>query len=832
MNCLSIVFAALLFRQVDPYSNEVFVPDTPVTASVTSAAVEAAKDETEVLSFLVRSDSDIPSMDVIVGDFRNGKGDVLPAESIDVSIVKAWWSEAGIWSSDRHGRDEPLVMMPGPIVHDDALIKVDMERKINLLRFDYPDGIWYGDIISEGRKTPFRKYSEPVRDAPSYVPFSLPANTTRQFWITFKVPRKQAPGVYEGSLELIAKSLEVGVQSSEFSVQRDELQDGRAGVPSPAAETEHGTSNLERQTPNIKLGTLNVTLTVYPFTLPIPRTHYNLEKRFLPGVMGTPTLKDIFYEVGDIAEAEKKYLAIYRSLAEHNVLNVSGPGEFKDNSTDDLGVRGLFLRYQAGMQMDDFRFGRAIDDNWYSNGTDENLEASLEKMRGYWKLQFGVLDKYIGKGNYRLLMSGRDEASVWGIRRQQPFFRELEILGGGAFITCGRDAGRAIGWGVTLANVSADSSYSQTEIWHRSGAEVNNYYAPATSVKNPDVWRRRGIRNWFADYDGIFEMAWMHSSNPWNDHLYSGDMYKGEFLALPQSYGVVRTLAYEAFREIADDVAYFTLHRKLAEKANDRAEWEWLERIEPDCVIDLVQFRREIARRIIALQEKCGPLPDEPWTRQIPALETIPPVVNKPVLPAKSAMSPALAAFNDAIAYRRFEEKLDAARLDDGHKALLALIKAKSDSRTTCFNSYMKLLDRCNESGVTDLADTVAAEAARYIDSVGNDPHVPGWKDQLVLSRAESFAARGEWKKALVEANRGAGGHDAMRYGKILYESAVKCSDFAEAQKGAEAVLKCISAKDSPKEHAFWMRRLQDAVSKAPSVSMPSDDGEILPLDE
>ena len=852
MTAAAILATAFAFAQVDPYSHRQYLPDTPVTNAPAVLEIDSAAGEIESASFLVRPSRDLPAQDVRPSDLVGPGGASIPASAVDVKAVKVWWAGVSSWASDRHGRDEPVTLMPGPILHDDALVRVDMEGRRNLLRVDYADGTRYVDILTTGRALPLKYYLEPFRDAPAFVPLDLPKETTRQFWITVRTPRGTPPGLYEGELAFTCG---------------------------------------ER---------VAVRLNVYPFELPLPRTHHDPSRRYRCGIMGFPTLRQVLARTKDLAEAERILLNVYRSAADHNIQFGTGPGDFAGDTTDDLGVRGLFLRYRAGLQMDRFIFGNALDHGWYGSSegkTPEEDREACEKAIAAWApyadLQFATLRKYLGDA-FTLEMDGRSEATVWGVKREQPFFREVERRGGGTVCDTGRDTSRSIAWGMTTANVSADSSSAQARRWHLAGAEIVGYYAPATSVWDPDVWRRRAIRNWFADYDGILEMAWMHGANPWNDHVWRGDMYRSECLPLPDADGVVCTLSYEAYRELADDISYFSLHRLLSERALEsedpavramgRAEWEWLERTEPDRVLDLVAFRREVARRCVALQEKVGTLPSESWTRPIPALEELPPhrcAETNPValrdmdrydlaIPAaEAALAEATrardvfgrarwarflaelhagllrrdkaltlldgeieavqrdAAFKDALSDlllarldvlltdMYFEEVYTEDQLKEALACLGRLVKTPGGTPSMRFEAYSRVARIGNASGQPRLAAQVLEEARAWVETLGGDVHRAGWRLAVELQQAETYQRLGEWKKAIRAAEGLADVPDVnpATIGKILGECGEKAEDWIAAARGFGMVLKTID-KEAIKERVYWQRRLDAASAR------------------
>ena len=55
--------------------------------------------------------------------------------------------------------------------------------------------------------------------------------------------------------------------------------------------------------------------------------------------MGSPSLEGLLAEGHRLDRAEKKLRAIFRNMAEHNAINLSGVGNLKVDSMDDYGLR-------------------------------------------------------------------------------------------------------------------------------------------------------------------------------------------------------------------------------------------------------------------------------------------------------------------------------------------------------------------------------------------------------------------------------------------------------------------------------------------------------------
>ena len=203
MNTIALLAALTVFR-VDPWFHKPILPDADPEKGVVTDTIPfaAAKGEIEAISFVVNPDADYAKVDVVPSDLI-GPGDArIPASAADVALVKVWFRPGGRWISSWKGdqaNPEPINNLG---LHDDALIKVDWENKVNYLRGEYPDGVYYMDISRRDLDTHFNHDCEPVKDAPKFVPFDLKKGFRQQYLITWKIPKDAKPGDYKGTITL------------------------------------------------------------------------------------------------------------------------------------------------------------------------------------------------------------------------------------------------------------------------------------------------------------------------------------------------------------------------------------------------------------------------------------------------------------------------------------------------------------------------------------------------------------------------------------------------------------------------------------------------------
>ena len=254
----------------------------------------AAKGEFESISFSVCPSRDLKKVDFVPSDLTGPGGAKIPASASDFALVKCWYRAQGRWETSWSGHTGKPTLINDLILHDNDLVRVveaeDYADRTILLRFSYADGPVWVDMKKHGAgKDHFRHEIFPVKDAKKFVPFDLKKGRYQQYWFTWKVPEDAKPGLYRGTLAV--------------------KEDGK------------------------DIDSIKVELEVYPFALPTPRTHYDASKRFTVSWMGTPSIAGELKYCKDLKIAEQKVFNIYKSLADHNADEPSGPGAFGECSS-------------------------------------------------------------------------------------------------------------------------------------------------------------------------------------------------------------------------------------------------------------------------------------------------------------------------------------------------------------------------------------------------------------------------------------------------------------------------------------------------------------------
>lgn len=591
MTATVLLAAAWTAYWVSPFPIEKRHPDrAPQDARpVTAVEAWAAQGEYEAAAFQLKPSAAMRRVDLRPSALKGPGGATIAADEIDVRVVKYWWRPWNSWETDRIGDLDRLELTPDMLLHDDSLVKVDEKGQVNYLRADYETGAVYLNMRERGRGSHFNYSLEPVHDAPKFVPLDLEKGRYREFFVTFHVPYGTPPGEYAGKLNI--------------------LSEGKSA------------------------GSLGLKLTVYPFELPRARTHYDTTREYRFMMFNNMNLAAFLAGGKDLARAERRLRNSIAECVKHNFLHPCGPGDVARLDTDDLAVRTLLIWRECGLPCDSIVSGHAFDGKWMrkmldgEKATPENDSAALKALIEtdfipYVDLQLAAADKYLGHRNW--LFSARDEGGPDTQRRQSAFWRVVRDRGAGVFATTMGPMFRQVGWLGDMADVAARCSPTYAAGWHAGGARCVTYAGTFTGIECPDVWRRtKGIRYYFADFDGIGDYIFFREDvgNNWNGLQPTDSGYRRMLTVFPTEDGFVTTVQFEGLREAMDDVRYYSLLRMLAERAirsgdaakrrTGREAIAWFDSTDPEFVFDLDAFRREVAARIVRLQKLVGALPSE-----------------------------------------------------------------------------------------------------------------------------------------------------------------------------------------------------------------------------
>ena len=474
----------------------------------------AAKGEYEPGSFLVYPFSDLGKVAFSLTPFKTDKGQVFPADKLDLKFIKVWYQNKNGWYS--YFGDTGFKLCPELLVNDEDLIRVDTEKKANYARLIDKDGkqseLWINPPRQMDRRffdhyrgvCTFAPMSPDFRDAKTLQPVALPEGQFKNFFLTANVTKDIPDGLYKGAVKLTDKG-------------------GKA------------------------LGEIPVTIKVLPFELPAPKAYFNPDKDFLTCSYSYISLDMIKEENGGDLELAKKQLeAVLRDQVEHNQLM-----HWLRSGTDTEGLITIDIMKKVGMRTDCFVGGVST-----INGSRQDMEAHARREAAFFDKIVGHHNFYIGYGD--------EPSSAW-LAQARPVYESYQKAGF-KFIIAGGDsvffkAGYLYDWHNIAKDPIDDSS---TALWNQlDNAHIAWYAAKHVGPENPSFNRRQyGMAPYLAGYSASCNYA--HHFGPYNDDRTT---YKPMVFAYGIYDGVIDTLGWEGYREGMDDIRYATLMTTLARKA-------------------------------------------------------------------------------------------------------------------------------------------------------------------------------------------------------------------------------------------------------------------------
>ena len=347
--------AGVTWWAVPAMSGEAKLPDKDPADGEKGGVVRIvmAKEEYEPGSFVVVADSDLGKTSFELSEFRNERGQALPASALDLKFVKVWYQNGNAWWS--YFGDSGVRLCPELLVNDEDLIRVDTEKKANYARLVEPDGRRHEHWLNPPRqmdKRIFKHYRFPscflpmegsFRDAKTLQPVALGKGERKQFLLTVHATKDTPAGVYRGVIQVKSKG--------------EKVKSAVCEIP--------------------------VAVRVMDFVLPPPKAYVNHEQDFLVCSYNYLRLHHIMEENGGDRELAKRQLeAILRDQVAHGQTMhwVSGGiGADADFELDTM--------QKVGMRTDLVVGGVRVPN--VGKLTVSNFVASAEKHAAYYDKKLG-----------------------------------------------------------------------------------------------------------------------------------------------------------------------------------------------------------------------------------------------------------------------------------------------------------------------------------------------------------------------------------------------------------------------------------------------------------
>ena len=504
----------LLVHVVSPITGTKILPSTyPLPGKKSfSLRVTASRGEFEPTSFVLRAQShDMTGVTLTATDLHSVNSTaVISSTHVDIKIVKSWfqsyyaWNEMGIGKSDPADFRQQLV--PELLLKDDALVRVDMSDERNFVRLEKGSPVyeWINQKKMAASKQVLPTMQEfPFKDAKTLQPFALPRSTSKQVWATIFVPLDTPPGEYSGDIEVRANGA---------------LQ-----------------------------GTIKINLKVHSFEL--------AESKITHSIYYRAVLDDARASVGSEYRNAAQMREELQNLLNHGVRN---PTMYQPFLSDRGLLReALLLRQDLGMNNGPLYY-LGIQTTASSLGHD-STQAEI-KLRSVFPQVNGIARAY---GFTSVYIYGKDEAQGAELVAQRRLWDIVHGLGGKVFVAGYTDSFELVGDSLDLLVHAHQPSVHEATKWQGSGHKIFNYDNPQAGPENPFLFRLNyGIVLWANGYHGAMPYAYQHCfGSCWND--IDHPKYRDYNLTYPTADGVIDTLAWEGFREAADDVRYLTTIEKL-----------------------------------------------------------------------------------------------------------------------------------------------------------------------------------------------------------------------------------------------------------------------------
>lgn len=477
-------------------------------------SIVAARGEYEGGSFVLRSDSDVGKVDMVVGDLKSAGGDVFPAKELDLTTVKVWYQNSNAWVS--YFQDPRLKLCPELLLHDEDLVKVDTEKKGNWARVTAKDGkvSWFWLTAPRGihkRNVDFNVgriddaflcMQPGFSDAPSFAGATLEKGKNKQFMLTAHVGKDVKPGLYTGAVAVKAR---------------------KGGA-------------LLHEVP--------VRLRVLDFELPAPKTYHDVEKDFRSLFCEYVNIEWIRCSNGNDPElAERQLEAILADFVRHNETIPS----FGDS------VKYKEMAERVGMDFTGAFMGLM------KSGADADVRYAARNTAR-------ALDKKFGS-HKGMMLSWGDE---YGLATLRAIRDMVEIYHDEGFVFAVNSQSGYMA-GVNLADLwwppySPDQRTAAKTAKYNEAApdgRMGWYASQHVGAENPAYARRQyGLGPYFAGHGCNYNYA--HHLQGWNDTEMG--LYRPMNLVYGSGNGCVDTLAWEGFREAIDDIRYATLLKTTALK--------------------------------------------------------------------------------------------------------------------------------------------------------------------------------------------------------------------------------------------------------------------------
>lgn len=442
-------------------------------------SIFASPGEYEPATFLVYAGKDLKEVKIEAGNLKDNNNHIIPAENIDIRIMKVWY-QAG-----NTGAVGPAAFVPELLLKDDSLITPDHEKRRNVLHFE---GL-------------------PL-DGPQLKPINIPENSSKQVWLTVRVPQDVFPGRYTSRIKIMPANAPSQEIELEVSVLPIKLQE-----PDKIYGIYYVGSNL-KEIEDMRAHGLNSGCS-YNFSLSLKKKEGGKWEFDL-----TSLKKEIDVWVKN-GFTKPIVLALNPYVAYFPIKVLDG------NATPEDEELFVFII----KEVERFRKENNYPEFLYY-GIDEPAYDTTGKTLEQCGKVFALMQKAGGKTTTAITLAGAEKL---GALIDVPIYDEPSAN--------------------SLFPTPSLNPKTELHYWH--------------PLENPIYDRFRfGLFVWKAGLDGAYPYAYRHvfSYAPYDDFGKEGDV-RNEIYAYPSQGGPIPTIQWEGMREGIDDVRYLTTLANLIEKA-------------------------------------------------------------------------------------------------------------------------------------------------------------------------------------------------------------------------------------------------------------------------
>lgn len=524
----------LAYSVVDPLGPEVFFRDSalPQAGLNGKILIAAAQNEYEPASFLVKPLEDIDDFLPGIGELKSKNGERISPEAFDILLVKQ------IVSLDR-------MLKPNALIHDDNMLKVDPDKGKMWLRLNFKEGIKYLDVTTDKvdniSKSKMTLANYPLYDSKKILPVNLKSGVNQQYWLTLKTAKNMKPGLYESKIKLTGK--------------------GKT------------------------LATIPLKVRILPFTLPQPKTNYDLKREFTTAVyfFDVPG-SGIPGAVGSInhtmPQNEQQFRATLRNLKEHGINHptiIMGnyfPGwdswrtkAPRSTANEEQEMKNMAYRLNIMKEL-----GFPLKPLYLHTGGNIGFREFYKRSEHQ-----AMLKDFITRGNalYRKILGhdeiyhyGLDEAEGERLVAEYEVWEDMAKYGAKVYTTIKKANTPLVAGRIAIAIAVHQPEKAMSKLMHDNGGQMWVYAQPFARPGNGYAHRKGyGYGVYFADYDGICNYSFNHwgwQTVPWS--MYNVPSAELSYV-MPKADGVVDTPGWEGYREGIDDVRYATKLRIDIDKA-------------------------------------------------------------------------------------------------------------------------------------------------------------------------------------------------------------------------------------------------------------------------